>query len=152
MCHPVGFLGFLHVNLVEDTLSGQLAPDTTGNSQVPNWYLVKVSDPPTNSTVVPPKLAMRSISPSKFPPPEGQLFSTRLDLPALHVGPSGGTITFRYRVDSEKNADFLRFFVDGEEQRSNGFPRSGPARDPPVWSMGKFPLMPGLQKSTSKGI
>ncbi|CAE7510978.1 unnamed protein product [Symbiodinium natans] len=46
-------------------------------------------------------------------------------LSGVATAPRGGAIEFYYRIDSERRADQLRFFIDGREQRISGFPASG---------------------------
>ncbi len=46
-------------------------------------------------------------------------------VPKVEVVSPGGSVSFQYKVSSERGFDVLRFLVDDVEQTSNGFPRSG---------------------------
>ncbi|CAE7919692.1 unnamed protein product [Symbiodinium sp. KB8] len=55
-------------------------------------------------------------------------------LSGVATAPRGGAIEFFYRIDSERGADQLRFFVDDIEQHGSGFPVSGKI----PWTQVKF--------------
>lgn len=59
-----------------------------------------------------------------------------LDVYLNHVtiAERGGEVEFYFRIDSEHTADVLRFFIDGREMTTGGFPVSG--RIP--WKLARF--------------
>merc|ERR1719223_1059540 len=73
--------------------------------------------------------------------------STQVDvsLADLPISAPRGAVSFYYRVSSERGFDVLRFLVDGVEQRTNGFPRSGLQTG---WRLARFRLQPGRRTIT----
>ncbi|CAJ1388757.1 unnamed protein product [Effrenium voratum] len=65
-------------------------------------------------------------------PKDGQHLDVLLS--GVHTAPRGGIIEFFYRIDSERQADLLRFFIDEMEQNTGGLPASGTV----AWTKASF--------------
>jgi hypothetical protein len=108
------------------------------------WKFEHIQGPGDQNSSL-PFLAMRAANPSDrgVAVPGGDTFGARLELPAIYVGPSGGTVSFNWRVDSELGKDLLHFALDGDEKTPTGFPHSGPSRAV-SWQRTKFSLPTGV--------
>lgn len=133
-CHVAGYLGLLHVDLVQDVMSN------VPGAQAPGWFATSIRPP--SGDEFSSSVALRTSANFAFDDDLAHKAGVRFDLPAVYVGPKGGTITFSWRVESESGKDLLHFSVDDHEKDSNGFPQSGPRST--SWQTAKFPLSEGL--------
>lgn len=141
-CHVTGYLGAVDVSLSEDFLTGARSLDARAAWRAPAWHLERVWRD-FNQTLADPVEAFR------YPIRQNGYTSVvrggaPLDLPALFAGPTGGTLSFSWRVRPSSVRGVLSFFINGKRRHLTSTPDGGSSE----WSRAKVPLSEGVHVCT----